>query len=48
MNSDREYDESFERELEKIIQRTREMEYRLAKIIYDHRKTEESEGQDYE
>ena len=48
MNNDREYDESFERELEKIIQRTKEMEYRLAKILYDHRKTEENEGQDYE
>ena len=48
MDSDRESDESFERDLEKIIRRTREMEYRLAKIIYDHRKTEDKEAQYYE
>lgn len=48
MDSDREYDESFERELAKIIQRTREMEYRLARIIYEHTETEENEGRDYE
>ena len=47
MDSERENDESFEGNLEKIIQRTREMEYRLAKIIYDHRTTEENEGEDY-
>ena len=47
MDSEREYDEAFEGDLEKIIQRTREMEYRLAKLIYDHRKTEEKEGEDY-
>ena len=43
MGNDRSNDEICEEELRKIISRTNDMEYRLARFLYEHRKKQKRE-----